>query len=391
MIEEIELTPLESRGALVEFFEGPHKPRKPAFLRGLHDILFFVGLPAAVAFFYFFIVAANYYVSEAKFVVRTNGGNLQGLESLVQSQGMSRSSDETYVVDEFLDTRDMVRQLVRDDHLLEIFNRPESDIITRFPNFYTRNDFDRLYRHYQNWTHVDLNEGTAITTVRADAYRPQDARTLLSAILRHAEQFINRLNVRAQQDAVRYANLFVDEERQKVANVEARLTQFRNASGSIDPSKESLVAIETIGQLETQVAKLEAQFQQQTAMMPSSPGAIDLKLKIKSYRDEIDQLRNRIGAGSGATAANLAKFESLVLERDLAAKSLEAAQSNLNNADQGAEQQHLYLETISEPNLPDTPERRERSLWFLGIVAVSVGIWSVQRSLRRSATEHSAS
>ena len=392
LIEEIELTPLESQGALVEYSEGPLKPRPSglSFLRGFDDILLFVALPVATAFIYLFCIAANYYVSEAKFIVRVNGSSLEGLESLVQSQGLSRSSDETYVVGEYLDSRDIVRKLIADRHLPAIFNRPESDVLTRFPNFYTRNDFERLYKHYLSWTKIDLDEGTGITTIRADAYRALDARVLLSAILGHAEEFINALNARAQEDAVRYADLFVDEESRKVANVETRLTQFRNASGSVDPSKESLVAIETIGRLETELAELEAKLRQQIAIMPSSPGIPDLRTRIKSYRDEIDQLRNQVAAGSGATATNLAKFESLVLERELAAKSLEAAQDNLNKANQEAQQQHLYLETISEPDLPDSPERRERLLWFGGISAVAVGIWSVQRSLRRSARGHLA-
>ncbi len=385
LIEEIELTPLESQGSLVRYFgEKPPKRRRPSLWRAHFDTILIIGLPIAAAFIYFFIIAANYYVSEAKFIIRTNSASgLGGLESLVQSQGLSRATDETYAVDEYIKSRDMAHELVQDDHLRQILGRPESDFLTRFPNFFTENNFEQLYRHYQSWIRVDLDDDTGITTLRAYAYRPDDAQALLSALLKHAEQLTNRLNGRAHDDAVRYASVFVDQEREKVANVEARLTVFRNQRGTVDPSKESVAALGTIGQLNTEVAELEATLRQQIAMMPSSPSIPDLRQRIKSYHDEIDKLRHQVVGGAESTASDLETYESLTLERELAAKSLEAAVANLNKADQEAQQQHLYLETITQPNLPDTPERLTRLLWFFGISAIAIGVWSIIRSLRR--------
>ncbi|MHB8886174.1 MAG: capsule biosynthesis protein [Methylovirgula sp.] len=389
LIEEIELTPLESRGSLVRYSDDlPERQRSPIW-RCYNDIVFLVGLPVAIAFIYFFIIAANYYVSEAEFVVRMNSsGSVGGLSSLIQSQGLSRATDETYVVNEFARSRDMVRLLVNHDHLRALFDRPESDFITRFPNFYSKNDFEQLYRHYQNWVKVELDEGTGITTLQTEGYRPADAQALLSALLKHSEELINRLNTRAHEDALRYATLFVEKARAKVADVEARLTEFRNANGTVDPARESVVALEAIGKMNTQLAWLQTTLKQHITTTPSSPNIGPLRQRISSYHSEIEKLQHQVVGNKNSIATSLATYEGLILERSLAAKSLEAAVANLEKARQEAQQQHIYLERITQPDLPDSPERTRRLLSFLAVVAISTGIWSIIRSLRRSTREH---
>ena len=389
LIEEIELTPLESRGSLIKHSDDLPKRQRSPIWRYYNDIFLLVGLPVAIAFIYFFIIAANYYVSEAEFVVRMNSsGSVGGLSSLIQSQGLSRATDETYVVNEFVKSRDMVHLLVNHDHLRALFDRPESDFITRFPNFYSKNDFEQLYRHYQNWVQVELDEGTGITTLRTEGYRPADAQALLSALLKHSEELINRLNTRAHEDALHYAALFVEKARAKAADVEARLTEFRNASGTVDPARESAVALEAIGRMNTQLAWLQTTLKQHITTTPSSPNIGPLRQRISSYHSEIENLQHQVVGNKDSIATSLATYEGLILERSLAAKSLEAAVANLDKARQEAQQQHLYLERITQPHLPDSPERTRRLLSFLAVVAISTGIWSIIRSLRRSTRQH---
>jgi capsular polysaccharide transport system permease protein len=392
LIEEIELIPLESQGMLVKYPDGEPEPRPLPIWRCYNDILLFVGVPVALAFIYFFLIAANFYASEAKFVVRQNSsGSTGGIASLVQSEGFSRATDETYVVNAFITSRDMVRELVAKDHLRDILDRPESDVISRFPNFYTPDNFEALYRRYLQWVKVDLDESTSITTLTAYAYRPDDARVLLIALLRHAEELINRLNARAHEDALQYANLFVVEAGRKAADVEARLTVFRNTSGTIDPTLESAAALDTIGKMNTDVAQLEAGLHQQIATMPSGPGIDTLRQRIASYHHEIEKLQHEIVGSKQSMSGTLATYEGLVLERSLAAKSLEAALANLDKARQEAQQQHLYLETITQPNLPDIPDHLWRWLCLCGVAVGSTGVWSINRTLRRGAKERGAS
>ncbi|HTV33972.1 MAG TPA: hypothetical protein VME69_12865 [Methylocella sp.] len=389
VIKEIELTPIESQGELVPYAQPETSSQVKIYWqfiwRWWDYFPLLVGLPILLAFLYQFAIAADYYSSEARFIVRTNTGGLpsiSGLTSLIQSQGLSRATDETYTVNEYVQSRDMVRELVEKDHLRELLQRPESDFITRFPNFYREDNFEELYKHFQYWIKVDLDDGTGITTIRADGYRPEDAHALLSAMLRHAEELIIRMNIRAHDDAIQYANVFIKRASEQVADVEARLAEFRSKNNTVDPSHESDAVLQAMTQMSTELAHLEATLKQQMTIMPSGPGIPALQQKIQSYRNEIEKLRGKLVGDEKSTVSVLSTYESLTLEQDLAAKSLEAAVANLNQAIQEAEQQHLYLETISKPHLPDSPEFWRRMLFIGAVAAASAGVWFIYHSFR---------
>ena len=258
---------------------------------------------------YLFLIASDRYVSEMKYVVRSGGlggaNDAFGVASLVQSQGLSRAPDETYVVNAYVKSRDIVRLLADHNNLRDILDRPEADSISRFPNFYSPDDFEHLYKHFQHVVDVSLDETSGITTLRVFAYRPDDAQNVATAVLNYAEGLINVLNNRAHDDAMRYAQMIVDKARDKAAQVEANLTEFRNAHGTVNPAQESLAALDMIGRMSQEQAQLEASLSRQIALTPSSPGIEPLKQKIQSYKDEIAKLRSQVVGTSTSTATAL--------------------------------------------------------------------------------------
>ncbi len=392
LIEDIELTPVEIKGALVPYDEHElPSPKRKLFWRRWYDFPLLVLLPVAMASVYLFLIASDRYVSEMKYVVRSGGANdAFGVASLVQSHGLSRAPDETYVVNAYVKSRDIVRLLADHNNLRDVLDRPEADLITRFPNFYSPHDFEHFYKHFQQVVDVSLDEASGITTLRVFAYRPDDAQNMATAVLNYAEALINVLNDRAHDDAMRYAQMIVDKARDKTAEVEAKLTEFRNTHGTVNPTQESVAALEMIGRMSEEQAQLEASLSRQIALTPSSPGIQPLKQKIQSYKDEIAKLQSQVVGTSTSTAAALSGFKSLVLERELAAKSLEAAIRNFETARQEAQLKHSYIETFAQPSLPDVAEYPRRFVDLFVVTIVSIGVWLILRSLRISASEHSA-
>jgi capsule polysaccharide export protein KpsE/RkpR len=129
---------------------------------------------------------------------------------------------------------------------------------------------------------------------------------------------------------------------------------------------------------------------QQAALTPNSPKAAASREQVRSLEDEILRRKLQI-AGTNASAANqLGKFEELVLKRELAAKSLENAVLSRDKARQNVEQQHMYVQTITQPNLPDTARYPRTMLDLLGVGAISLLIFLVLRGFRDVALEHKA-
>src|SRR5439155_9961593 len=111
------------------------------FLRSL-NIWFWaiVGLPTLVAGVYYFAIASDLYLSEAKFVVRSpKQVQTSSVGALLQSTGLAtRAADDTELLQDFIMSRDVVRKLERQNDLRAIFGRPEGDFVTRFPGILMR-------------------------------------------------------------------------------------------------------------------------------------------------------------------------------------------------------------------------------------------------------------
>jgi capsular polysaccharide transport system permease protein len=342
--------------------------------------------PTLAAALYFGLIASDVFVSEGRFLVRSRSS--AAMSPLVQGIGISRASDETFAVESYLRSRNVVTKLRDGDGLLAIYARPEADMFNRCPAFWTRNDFEELYEHYLNWTSTKVDEAAGIVTVRADAFRPDDARALADAMIRHAEELVNQLNARAFNDRVSAARKSVEEARVRVADVERRITELRNQRRIVDPMRESTAALEAIGKMTTELAQMEASLKQQIDVAPRSPTIPTIRQRVESYRAEIAKLREKIVGGEASMSQSLPEYEQLMLERTLDARALELATLNLDKAEQETEQRHVYLERIADPHTPDYPEAPRRVLGFLSTMLVSLGVYTIVRTLRRIALEH---
>ena len=160
-------------------------------------------LVALLSILYFGLIESDRYVSEAKFVVRAPSTAALGqIANVLQGSGIVKSADDAYVVHGYLESRDALLELSKNSGLEEMFGRPEADILSRYPKFYRKANVEDLYKHYLKFVYLDYNQTTGISLLRVQAFRPKDAHDLAAAMLDNAEVLINRLNERAQQDAI---------------------------------------------------------------------------------------------------------------------------------------------------------------------------------------------
>src|SRR5438874_9219124 len=118
-----------------------------------------VGLPTLIAGVYYFAIASDLYVSEVKFVVRGPAKTpASALTALMQAAGSGASSEDAYVVHDYLTSRDAVRRLEREHELRILLSRPEGDLLSRFPGiWFWRSDFEQLYWAYSRFVSIDVD------------------------------------------------------------------------------------------------------------------------------------------------------------------------------------------------------------------------------------------
>ncbi|MBV9287537.1 MAG: hypothetical protein JO288_06905 [Hyphomicrobiales bacterium] len=395
---EVELQPLPIRPQLPTSFDWEEAEPKARFSgwRGL--FIATVVLPMLVAAVFLLFVLAPRYSSTAKFVVRSTDESSQGAissltknaGSVAQGAGSSTiASDETYEVNAYLTSRDVVDLLARSDNLRAILSRPEADFVFRFPTFWLPDNSEFLYRRFQWMATAKVDDSTSISTIEVNAFTAQDAQALARALLGYAEALLNRINERLYQGQLAVAERFVADAQKDVDAAEAKLEAFRNASGSVDPSLVAQSKLKVIEALSQQLAQVEATIAQQLTLSPTAPQIAALRAQAKSYSDEIQKRELEIAGTTGSEAAKLQTYDQLTLQRDLAARALTDAVAQRDQAREDAARQHLYIQLIAQPNLSlDWARYPRATLDLLALLAVSLMVFYVLLKLRDFALEH---
>jgi capsular polysaccharide transport system permease protein len=350
-----------------------------------------VGLPTLVAGVYYFAIASDLYLSEAKFIVRSpKQVQTSSIGALIQSTGLARAVDDTAVVEDFIMSRDAVRKLEQKNDLREVFGRPEGDFVTRFPGILMRTDFEALFRRYDLFVSVETDHTSGVTALRVKAYRPEDSQTIARALLNYSEELVNELNERARKDTLDTARREVDRAQDRVSQIQSQLTAYRVQQKMLDPKSASSGVLELIGQMNTAQTTARQQLGELLKNAPNSPQIPLMETRIASLDKLIAEERAKLSGETNSVVATLTEYERLTLDRELAEKALASAFTSLEAARREAQRQQLYLETIAQPNPADYPLYPKRVVSF-GMVLVSCLLaYGIAWLLVISAREHAA-
>ena len=364
--------------------------RVQAFFRSLN--LWFwaiVGLPTLIAGVYYFALASDLYLSEAKFVVHGPSKGPGSALSAMLSSGGSGIPQDTFEVHEYLMSRDAVQRLDREDGLRAMLGRPEGDLLTRFPGYlFWRKDFEALYKAYSRFISVEVDASTAVSTLQVKAYRPEDAQRIAQSLLSYGEQLVNTLNERARHDALAVFQKEVDSTEQRIAEIQSKLTAYRIQQKMLDPKSASAGPIELLAQMNAQLANSKAQLAEVIKNSPNSPHIPLVRTRIASLEKLIAEERSKITGDNNSVATALSEYERLDVQRQLSEKILASALASLEAARLEVQRQQLYLETIAQPNLADYPLYPKRVASFVTVVACCLLAYGIAWLLIAGIREH---
>lgn len=346
-----------------------------------------VVLPTLVAVLYFGFIAADVYISESRFVVRSpEQGTTTPLGTLLKGTGFTRSQDDSYTVQEFMLSRDALRGLDEHVGLRAVFSK--GDIFSRFPGVELDDSFENLFRYYQKRVSVQLDAASSIATVSVRAFDAEDAQRINEQLLMMSESLVNRLNERGRQDLIRFAMQEVDEANEKAKAAALALANFRNTQGVIDPEQQSAIPLQQVAKLQEELLAAKTQLGQVQLLTGANPQIPVLKKRIALLEAEIASQSSKVTGGGQSLASKAASFQQLALEKEFADKMLASTLSSLEQARTEAQRQQLYLERIAQPNLPDSPMEPRRVRSILAVLVLGLIAWGVLSMLIAGVKEH---
>ncbi|WP_313454190.1 chain-length determining protein, partial [Brevundimonas sp.] len=345
--------------------------------------------PVLAASFYFLLIATPRYVAEAKFVVRSaTERQPSSLGVALQGVGIPGGQTDAFAVHAYINSRDGLRQVMGAVPVEEIYGPSRADPLSRVPAVFARPSFESLFKGTRRYISVGYDSTTGISTLRVQAFRPRDAQIVSEALLAGGESLVNRLNLRAEGDAVAEGERTVVEAQARVARAQAELADFRNAERFIDPESTATAGGELVSQLLLTIANLKAERSQIAAEAPLSPQLSIIDGRIRAYEDQVQQARGAIAGGADSLVPKISQYEQLATEREFAQRALLAATQALEAARLDSRRQKLYLERIVNPSRPDEPLEPKRWLSILAVLAIALTVygtgWLIAAGLRES-------
>lgn len=358
--------------------------RKPLFLVT-------VVVPTLLAIVYFGLLASNVFISESQFVVRSPDKPAQtGLGILLKSTGFANAGDEIYSAQNFIESRDALNALNRNDYLYRIYTSSQVSFIDRFDPFGFNASHEKLFEYYRS--HVELSHDTtsSIVTLKVRAYTSNDALQVNERLLQLAEDLVNRLNERGRRDMIGFAQREVADAEARATRAALALSSFRNAKGVVDPEKQATVQLQMISKLQDQVITTETQLAQLRIFTPQNPQIPTLQAQVQELRRQIAAQSAQITGNQQSLAGVAAEYQRRQLESQFADRQLAAAMASLQEAQNEARRKQAYVERIVQPSRPDKAMEPRRLRGIFVTFAMGIVAWGILSMLLAGVREHKA-
>ena len=281
--------------------------------------------PTLIAAYYYGFVAADVYVTESKFVVRSpQKSSVGSLADVFSKVGFAKSDDDSYVVRDYVLSRDALELLNKKLDVVAAYSSDNIDILNRFPGVkYWDSSREAFLRYYQTRVGVMVDPTSAISSLTVQAFDPKKALAINQTLLEISEAFVNQLNARARQDLISAAMSEVNLAKTKLETSSLELAKARGRPSTFTDGEMQLVLIQR-----------------------------------------------------------------LTLEKDFAGQQLAAAMSALEQARVEAIRKQVYLERIAQPLLPDAAVLPERVRGVLMYLVLGLLAWGILSLLIAGAREH---
>jgi len=341
-------------------------------------------VPIALAVLYYSTYASDRYAVEFKFAIRSpNSSSPSDLLGLMTGASSSGSTVvDSYIVADFIESRDLIDKIERRIDLRAKYNRPDADFLMRFDGSLFKEDF---VDYMQSMISVYFDSSSQIMTVEVQAFTPEDARIVAEEILFLSGQLVNEISARARQDTVRSAELEVKRTEQLLRDHRKTVSRFREQEQEIDPTKSVEAQQLLLGRLTGELTDANTRMTSlREFLSEDAPGIRILESRIRSLETQVAAQKSKLGVGGGdlgpdvqTLTAQVGAYEELSVDLEFFQRAYVSSLVSLESARLEADRQQRYLASFVVPSLPEKALYPKRGLNIALVAALSLMMWGI--------------
>lgn len=348
-----------------------------------------VVIPTLCLVIYYGFIASDVYTSESKFVIRSpDEQSVTGIGVALKNIGFNASSDDSYLVRDYLTSRDAVQNLRNDLNVQDKYSAETVDIVSRFGTI-GNPTFENFYEYFNKKIKVVYDPASSISSLQVEAYSAEDAQKINEELLKMSELVINRINVNAKNDILLAAEDEVRQAQESSKNAATSLAEYRVDNEVFNPEGQSMILLQEISKLQDALIQTETQLAQARELTPENPQIKSMEARIKTLNQSIKEKSIKVtGPNDGSLSNRSVDYQRLQLEKELADKQLIAAMANYEQAKSEFNKKQLYLERLAQPSLPDEATKPKRIKNIISGFIFGLLLWGVLRLFVAGVREH---
>ena len=349
------------------------------------SFILIVILPASLAGFYYAFIAANQYVTEARFSV--SSGSQMDLSSLANISSLlsGGQSSDAQIIAEYAKSRTIIEQVQKTIDLRTVFNPGTLDILAQAPSDMTIEEF---VIYWQKQVRMSVNRTSGLIKLTVRAFSPEDSLALASEIVRISEGMVNQLTRRNEENALRETAQELDLAKQRLEEAVSSLRDARIEAGVLDVELTAAGYTELLTALQIDLSKLEIQIGSlKSNNAANAPQLASLEARAQSLRQQISDYENRIaGRATGSEdpstlAVQAGLLANKQIELSIAQNEYKMAVSSHESARLSMAKQRSYLMVYVHPSLPEESVYPKRGLMWLIISFGAFLVWAIVAGL----------
>jgi capsular polysaccharide transport system permease protein len=349
-------------------------------------------LPVALAAVYYFLIAADQYATEFRFALRSAEPSMRSEAGglLPADVTMAPVAADSFIVVQYIRSRAMVDDLGRTLDLRQIFSTRTADWPARL---HLPVSVEQLVEYWKRQVdaYFDTSNGTVV--VKVSSFTRDDSFRLAQGILALSEELVNRLSARARQTALSDSEAEVTQAEERLNAALARLREFRDRQGVIDPNKTAGASEALADRLRDALVRGRAELSTlQQYMREDAPPVELLETNIKSLEEQQRAVESGITETTKTQAQALSRvlgrYDELEGERHFAENSYQHALEALDRSRLNAGRQQVYLADFVPPRMPEEALYPRRGRAVLTVFLVAFALWGIGGLTARSIRDH---
>jgi capsular polysaccharide transport system permease protein len=283
----------------------------------------------------------------------------------------TRNDHQLMLMRDHLRSVDMLEKLDGQLQLRQHYSDTARDPISRMWFEDAAQEF--FHAHYLARISVEIDNVSGVLRIRAQAYTPDMAHAIASALVVEGERFMNEIAHRLARDQVGFLEKQVGEISERVLKTRLTLVDFQNAKGILSPQSAAETLTGIVGQLERDLTQLKATRETMLGYLsPAAPDIAQINLRIAAVETQLRAEKSRLASPKGGTLnRTLEEYQRLEMAAMFAQDVYKTALTALEKGRIEATRNLKMVTIVQNPTLPQYP-LEPRRIYNIVVFALSV-------------------